>query len=119
MSKKSKDNISMLSFSRNTTIMALVSMFNDIGSEMVIPLLPAILVEMFGAPAFVIGAFLGLSQFFAKATSVYFGDMSDRKRKRKMFVVGGYSLSAVMQALLTTATSWMSFILFYLFGKLP
>ena len=98
--------------------MALTSMFNDIGSEMLIPYLPAIIVTLFHGPVIVVGIFLGFSQFLAKATSVYFGNMSDKKGKRKMFIVSGYSISAIMKAMLTTATVWISFVGYYLIERL-
>lgn len=98
--------------------MAAASMFNDMGSEMIIPMIPAIILYLFNGPAIAVSLFLGLSQFLAKATSIYFGNKSDEEGKRKKFIVGGYSLSAIMKAMLTTAASWVSFMGYYLVERL-
>jgi len=88
------------------TVIALgfTSMFNDIGSEMVFPLLPAFLLTIGAGPTF-----LGLLEGAADATGAllkYFsGSWSDRMSKRKPLVLFGYSVTAVVRPLVALAVA--------------
>ena len=88
------------------TVIALgfTSMFNDIGTEMVFPLLPAFLLTIGAGPTF-----LGLLEGVADATGAllkYFsGSWSDRMPKRKPLVLFGYSLTALVRPLVALAVA--------------
>lgn len=89
----------------NVLILGLVSFFTDVSSEMIYPLLPLFLTGVLGAGP----AFLGLIEGIAESTSsllkLFSGVVSDRVRRRKMLVLAGYSVSALMRPLIGLAYS--------------
>ncbi len=84
--------------------LSLTSLFNDIGTEMVFPLLPAFLLMLGAGPTF-----LGLLEGVADATGAllkYFsGGWSDRMARRKPLVLFGYSVTALVRPLITLASA--------------
>lgn len=96
---------------RNVWAMGLVSLFNDISSEMIYPIIPIFLKTVLGAPATVIGLIEGIAESTASLMKLFSGWLSDRLKKRKIFVTIGYSLSAISKILIGLATSW-PFVLF-------
>jgi MFS family permease len=91
---------------RNVLAMGLVSFFNDIGSEMIFPLLPLFITTTLGAPAVVLGIIEGVAESTAAFMKLGSGTLSDRIGKRKAIVVSGYSLSALTKPFFSIATMW-------------
>jgi MFS family permease len=91
---------------RNVFLLGLVSLFTDLSSQMVFPLIPLYLVTILGARASVIGIVEGAAETTASLVKVFSGYWSDRLRKRKLFVLIGYSLSAVTKPLFALARIW-------------
>jgi MFS family permease len=91
---------------RNIRLLGLVSLFTDLGSQMVFPLLPLFLTSVLGAGAMVVGIVEGGAEAVSSLLKVFSGVWSDRIRRRKPFVVAGYSLSAVMKPLFAISGSW-------------
>jgi MFS family permease len=81
-----------------------VSLLNDVGSEMIYPILPAFLISALGASPMALGAIEGAAEAAASVFKTAFGFLSDR-RDRKLFVVVGYALSAASRPLLALARS--------------
>ncbi len=79
------------------------SFFNDIGSEMVFPLLPVFLVSLGAGPTY-----LGIVEGVADATASVFkyvaGYLADRLPRSKPLVVFGYALPCSVRPLLSLAT---------------
>jgi len=92
--------------SKNVFVLGLVSFFNDMASEMIYPLVPIFLTSILGAPVAVVGLVEGIVESTASILKVISGWLSDKWRKRKPFVVLGYSFSAVSKILLSLAYSW-------------
>ncbi len=92
--------------SRPVILLALVSFFTDISSEMIYPLIPLFLTSSLGAPAAVVGLIEGVAESAASLTKGVSGWLSDRLRVRKPLVVAGYGLSAIAKPLLAAATAW-------------
>ena len=92
--------------SKNVVVMGLVSLFNDISSEMVYPMVPIFLSTILAAPATAIGLIEGVAESTASLLKLISGRLSDRLQKRKIFVSFGYSLSAVSKILIGLARSW-------------
>jgi MFS family permease len=90
---------------RNVYALATVSFFTDVSSEMIYPLLPVFLSTVLGANAGFIGAIEGAAESVAALLKLASGWWSDRIRKRKMFVVAGYTLASVMRPLVAAAQS--------------
>ncbi len=91
--------------SRNVFCLGLVSFFNDLSSEMVYPLFPAFLTEFLGAGAWFLGLVEGLADSVASLLNLFSGWVSDRLRRRKGLVAGGYTLSALSRGSLALAVA--------------
>ncbi len=97
--------------SRNTFFLGLVSFFNDLSSEMVYPLFPTFLTEFLGAGAWFLGLVEGLADSVASLLNFFSGWISDRLRRRKGLVSGGYLLSALSRGSLAVAfTPWQALL---------
>ncbi len=91
---------------RNVVILGFVSLLNDGASEMIYPLLPVFLTAVLGAGPAALGIIEGIAEStasFLKLTSGYF---SDRVKRRKGWIVAGYSISNVIRPLIAVASSW-------------
>ncbi|MDD3607356.1 MAG: MFS transporter [Candidatus Moranbacteria bacterium] len=106
-----KENKNKLGISKNVFILGLVSFFNDVASEMIYPIIPIFLTSILGAPVAVVGLIEGIAESTASILKVISGWLSDRFRKRKLFVIAGYSFSAISKIILGFAYSW-PFVLF-------
>jgi MFS family permease len=84
---------------RTIFILSLISLFADIASEMVYPIIPLYLNEI-GFKVFWIGLLEGFAGFTAGISKGYFGKLSDEKGVRLPFVKTGYFLSAISKPLL-------------------
>ncbi|MBL7197424.1 MAG: MFS transporter [Candidatus Omnitrophica bacterium] len=96
---------------RNIFILGLVSLFTDLSSQMVFPLIPLFLTTVLGAGAYAVGIVEGAAETTASLLKVVSGYWSDKIKKRKPFVLFGYSLSSITKPLFAFANIW-SFVLF-------
>ena len=97
-------------FSRTVIFLSLVSLFNDISSEMLLPILPAYL-STIGFTALWIGVLEGLAEAASGLSKAYFGKLSDGLRLRTPFVRWGYAMSAVSKSMLALFTyPWWIFL---------
>ena len=96
---------------RNIFILGLVSLFTDFSSQMVFPLIPLFLTTVLGAGAYVVGIVEGAAETTASLFKVVSGYWSDKIKKRKPFVLFGYSLSSITKPLFAFANLWF-FVLF-------
>jgi MFS family permease len=92
--------------SRNVVILGIVSLLNDTASEMIYPLLPAFLTVVLGAGPVAIGIIEGIAESTASLLKLYSGYLSDRVKRRKGWIVGGYALSNIIRPLIAFAVSW-------------
>ncbi len=91
---------------RNVFAISLVSLLNDVSSEIVYPLLPFFLNNTLGVSPRVLGSIEGAAESVSSLLKLFAGHFSDRFGKRKIFVVFGYVLSSFARPLLAFATSW-------------
>jgi len=89
-------------------VLSLVSLFTDMASEMLYPVMPLYLKQI-GFSVLLIGILEGLAEATAGLSKGYFGRQSDLSGKRIPFVQWGYSLSAVAKPLLAlwTHPAWV------------
>ncbi len=99
-------------FQGNVLALGLVSLFTDLSSEMMNPLLPVFiagLVPLGLAPVYV-GLMEGVAETTASLLKLISGRLSDYLGKRKMLVVAGYGLSTLARPLMALAglagTAW-------------
>jgi MFS family permease len=85
--------------SKTVWILGFVSLFNDISSEMVIPVMP-IFLKSIGFSALLIGLLEGFAEATAGLSKGYFGYLSDKYNTRKPFVSSGYFLSTLSKPML-------------------
>ncbi len=84
---------------RTIWILSLVSLFTDMASEMLYPVMPLYLKHI-GYTAVFIGLLEGVAEAVAGLSKSYFGKMSDSLGKRLPFVQFGYGLSALSKPML-------------------
>lgn len=104
---------------KNIWLLGGSSLFNDIGSEMITPLLP-FYVASFGGGGAALGLLSGLREGLASLLKLIGGWLSDFFGKRKPFVFFGYAFSSIFRALLALASTWshvIALISFERFGK--
>ena len=87
----------------NVLILGLVSLFTDISSEMIYPLLPLFLTTVLGGgPAF-LGVIEGVAESTASLLKLVSGILSDRLPGRKKLVLAGYTISSLARPLTAVA----------------
>ena len=84
---------SMQNISRTVVLLSIVSLLNDVSSEMLIPVMPVYL-QSIGFSVVWIGLLEGIAEATAGLSKIYFGRLSDTMQTRMPFVRIGYLLSA-------------------------
>jgi len=105
---------------RNIKLLGGASLFNEIGSEMVSPILPFYITAL-GGGGIVIGLLSGLREGFSSLFKFFGGWFSDKLGQRHPVVLFGYFFSVIFKFLMGIAGSWqllVGFISFERFGKL-
>src|ERR1019366_8676238 len=87
-------------------ILGIVSLFNDVASEMLYPVLPIFITQVLGAPVAVLGLIDGVAEGSAALFKTIFGRWSDRLGKRKPFVFYGYLASTVSKVVIALSRTW-------------
>src|SRR5678810_1013879 len=88
---------------RTVLILSLVSLFADVASEMLYPVIPVYLKEI-GFSVLLIGILEGVVNFTAGLSKGYFGKMSDERGLRLPFVRLGYFLSSISKPMMAIFT---------------
>jgi MFS family permease len=83
----------------------LVSFFNDLASEMVYPLLPALITTRLGGSALALGALDGIADAIAAGMKLAAGRLSDTVKWRRPLVVIGYLVAAVARPVMAQAAA--------------
>lgn len=89
----------MKPITRTVWILSVVSLFTDMASEMLYPIMP-IYLKTIGFSILLIGILEGLVEAVAGLSKGYFGQLSDSKAKRAPFVQLGYALSAISKPMM-------------------
>jgi MFS family permease len=87
-------------------LLALAALLNDTASELIYPLLPIFLTATLGATPAVIGLIEGAADGLASILKYVSGAWSDRSKRRKPWIVGGYALAAGSRLLIAFASVW-------------
>lgn len=92
---------------RNVINLGLVSFFTDFSTEMVLGVLPLFLVGNLGISRAILGAIEGSSELTSYAFRMFSGALSDRVRKRKIFIIVGYGLSTISKPFFVFSGGWI------------
>jgi len=84
---------------RTVVILSVVSLFADIASEMIYPVVPVYLKEI-GFSVLLIGLLEGVAEFTSGLSKGYFGKLSDEKGARLPFIKAGYFFSAMSKPMM-------------------
>ena len=95
----------------NVFLLGIVSFLNDMSSEMIMPIMPSYLMEVLDAGKLLSGSVMGAIESMSSLFKVAFGYVSDRFRKRKVFVFAGYALSTLAKGALALTRYWWDFLL--------
>lgn len=96
---QTKTNSPQKIITRTVWLLSLVSLFNDIASEMLIPVMPMFLKQI-GFSIVLIGILEGIAEAIAGLSKSYFGKRSDMSGKRLPFIQLGYTLSAISKPMM-------------------
>ena len=93
---------------RAVWLLSLISLFTDLASEMLYPVMPLYL-KSIGFSVLLIGVLEGFAEAIAGLSKGYFGQWSDRLGRRVPFVQWGYGLSALTKPMLAVwaAPGWV------------
>ena len=86
--------------------LGVVTLLNDLSSEVAVRTLPLFLANVLGAKAGIIGLIEGLAESTATLLRIVSGYMADRLGRKKPLAVWGYGLSGFTKPLLFFATGW-------------
>ncbi len=89
---------------RNVAAIALLSLFSDMGHEMVTSIMPFFVVALGGGSG-AVGLIEGVSDFSASLAKIWLPHYSERTGRRKPFLVAGYLLTA-LKGVMAFAASW-------------
>ena len=92
---------------RNVLYLGLVSFFTDFSTEMILGVLPTFIVNNLGASRAILGAIEGSSELTSYVFRMISGSLSDKFRKRKIFVLIGYGLSTISKPFFVIASGWL------------
>lgn len=98
-----QNRISGKIITRTIWILSLVSLFTDVASEMLYPVMP-IYLKSIGFSIVLIGVLEGFAEATAGLSKGYFGKLSDNMGRRLPFVRWGYLLSAISKPMMAVLT---------------
>jgi len=92
--------------SKDTFLLALSSLFADISTEMLYPVLPVFLTQTLKATGSDVGIIEGIAQATQNIAQGFSGWASDKLQRRKPPALAGYLLAAIAKPLMGLATAW-------------
>jgi MFS family permease len=93
-------------FHPNVIALGLTSLFTDVSTEMLVPVMPLFITATLGASVASLGLIEGIAECTASGLRLVAGRLSDRIGRRKPFLVAGYGLSGVCKTLMAFAATW-------------
>lgn len=90
----------------NTFLLTLTSLFADISTEMLYPVLPIFLTQYLKAPGSIVGLIEGIAIATQNIEQGVAGWLSDKLKKRKPIAAVGYTIAAIAKPLIGISTVW-------------
>jgi MFS family permease len=106
---------------RFMAVFSSASFLNDFGSDMIYPIWPLFVIEFLKANMAVLGLIDGLGDAIVSISQAGSGYLSDRLRKRKVFIWTGYLCGSASRVGYALSTAWQHLIPFRIldrFGKI-
>lgn len=94
------------SLPRTVWLIGLISLLNDLASEMIYPLVPLYLASVLMAGPRALGIIEGIAEATASLLKLFSGAIVDRTRRAKPWIIWGYALAGFARPLIAFATSW-------------
>jgi len=91
---------------KNSLLLAFASLFSDISTEMLYPILPVYLTQYLKANGSIVGIIEGIAQATQNIIQGFSGWLSDKLQQRKPIALVGYFLSAISKPFIGLANSW-------------
>lgn len=91
---------------RNTFLLTFTSLFADISTEMLYPILPIFLTQYLGAGGVIVGLIEGVANATQNIEQGFAGWLSDEIHKRKSLAILGYSLAALSKPFIGLSNVW-------------
>ena len=104
--------------SRNVVLLSLSSLFGDVSTEMLYPILPIFLTSVLGADGTIIGLIDGIAQATQNVVQGLSGTVSDRLQRRKPIALTGFLVAALSKPLIGLAGAWPAVLGARLFDRL-
>lgn len=90
----------------NIVLIGLVSLFVDMSTEMVYPLIPLFLTTALGSTPAIVGIIEGIAESIASVLKVFSGYLGDLYQNKKRLTFVGYFASVIYKVFLLLSTSW-------------
>lgn len=94
----------------NIVLLGLVSLFVDMSTEMVYPLIPLYLTATLGASPAIVGIIEGIAESIASLLKVFSGYIGDVYHYKKTLAFVGYSTAAIYKIFLLLSSSWFGIL---------
>lgn len=91
---------------RDTFLLTFTSLFADISTEMLYPVIPIFLTTYLGAGGAIVGIVEGIATATQYVQMGVAGWLSDKFKKRKALAIAGYSMAAISKPLIGLSTAW-------------
>ena len=95
----------------NIVLLGLVSLFIDMSTEMVYPLVPLYLTAALGASPAIVGLIEGIAESIASLLKVFSGYIGDVYHNKKHLAFAGYATAVIYKIFLLLAVSWPGILL--------
>jgi MFS family permease len=92
--------------SRDTVLLAFASLFADISTEMLYPILPIFLTQVLRTGGSVVGLIEGIAQATQNIVQGFSGWLSDKLARRRSLALAGYLVAAIAKPLMGFSHVW-------------
>ena len=92
--------------SKNTFLLAAASLFSDIATEMLYPVIPIYLTQVLKANGSIVGLIEGIAIATQNIVQGFSGWLSDKLQERKKIALFGYTIAALSKPLIGIAPFW-------------
>ena len=90
----------------NVVLLGLVSLFTDISTQMIYPIIPLYLSMVLGAGPAIIGIMEGIAESVASVVRLFSGVMADRRGNKKRLAFIGYAGSMLNKLIIIFSATW-------------